>query len=798
MKIISLKLNNFRQHAESYIEFTNGLTALVGRNGVGKSTLLEAITFACFGEQRNSKDSIRFAWATSKKFSVTLVFKLDGSILEVIRASDTASFSDITGPTPKVLATSLSEVTKAVEKRLGLTYEQFVNSFICEQKSLAFLNFKSNSDRQKEVAKMLGFDRLQKAEDLAREKAKTARLKVEALAQVLGDLESLKADASARESELTGIVEELGKVCDRHAQLEVGRQVVELRAKQAQEYSELSTCIQTLGGRYSALKEAKDLAAAEFSAANAQVERRQEIQEQAQKYPGLADELKVLATAKEHVGKRRELAAEAEAKANEIKVLESKVASIKCGDPAKIEAEIEALVSEVKTLDKAFQALNDAWIARKSEAASALAVAQSRLQAAEKELAKAQARASEGICASCGQALPESALPNVSEYEEAVAEAKQMVADAESQAQATEPESLASARSQIQEKDADIHSLRNDLRTAQEQVQARDQILGKIEVLKQAIAGIELQLQGLASAYDVSREHTLRVEAQMLEPLHREWQSLAGASERLQRAQAQFDIATANINAAKTENDSLKAKRALLGFDTPEDAVRAVDALINLNTESRTLTTEMNGLGQRKAQAEAAVATAKARIQDYRKREAEIKELVSARVLNEVLAQDMKALRLQLNAGIAPELSARASEILSLLTGGRYTVLELNDKFEASLVDDGVNKAVLSGGEEDIKDLALRLALAQLIQERQGRPMSLLILDEIFGSLDADRRQAVLDCLIGLKSLFSQIILISHIEGTSEVADNIVYLHRDPDTRATVVGDGPESMEVAA
>ena len=241
MKIISLKLNNFRQHAESYIEFTNGLTALVGRNGVGKSTLLEAITFACFGEQRNSKDSIRFAWATSKKFSVTLVFKLDGSILEVIRASDTASFSDITGPTPKVLATSLSEVTKAVEKRLGLTYEQFVNSFICEQKSLAFLNFKSNSDRQKEVAKMLGFDRLQKAEDLAREKAKTARLKVEALAQVLGDFESLKADASARESELAGIVEELGKVCDRHSQLEAGRQVVELRAKQAQKYSELST-----------------------------------------------------------------------------------------------------------------------------------------------------------------------------------------------------------------------------------------------------------------------------------------------------------------------------------------------------------------------------------------------------------------------------------------------------------------------------------------------------------------------------------------------------------------------------
>ncbi|HWD37813.1 MAG TPA: SbcC/MukB-like Walker B domain-containing protein, partial [Fimbriimonas sp.] len=103
--------------------------------------------------------------------------------------------------------------------------------------------------------------------------------------------------------------------------------------------------------------------------------------------------------------------------------------------------------------------------------------------------------------------------------------------------------------------------------------------------------------------------------------------------------------------------------------------------------------------------------------------------------------------------------------------------------------DEGMAKTVISGGEEDVVALSLRLALSELIQERQGRPMSLLILDEVFGSLDADRRQAVLDRLAALKGRFEQIIVISHVEGTHEIADHCIFLARDPDTRATVVTD---------
>ncbi len=89
---------------------------------------------------------------------------------------------------------------------------------------------------------------------------------------------------------------------------------------------------------------------------------------------------------------------------------------------------------------------------------------------------------------------------------------------------------------------------------------------------------------------------------------------------------------------------------------------------------------------------------------------------------------------------LRPDLSDLASAFLRDLTNGRYTELELDEDYGATLLDDGDPKAVISGGEEDVANLALRLAISQMIAERAGQPLSLLVLDEIFGSLDEDRR----------------------------------------------------------
>ena len=95
------------------------------------------------------------------------------------------------------------------------------------------------------------------------------------------------------------------------------------------------------------------------------------------------------------------------------------------------------------------------------------------------------------------------------------------------------------------------------------------------------------------------------------------------------------------------------------------------------------------------------------------------------------------------------------------------------------------------GGEEDLANLVLRLAISQMIAERAGQPFSLLILDEIFGSLDEDRRVAVVDLLRSLADRFPQVILITHIDSVREGFDRVVRVGLDVASGVATVKDEP-------
>lgn len=43
MYLVSIHLQNFRQHKDTHIQFIQGITGILGQNGAGKSTILEAI-----------------------------------------------------------------------------------------------------------------------------------------------------------------------------------------------------------------------------------------------------------------------------------------------------------------------------------------------------------------------------------------------------------------------------------------------------------------------------------------------------------------------------------------------------------------------------------------------------------------------------------------------------------------------------------------------------------------------------------------------------------------------------------
>ena len=84
MRLNRLRLLNFRQHADTEIEFDSGLTGIIGPNGAGKSTILEAIAWALYGGDtaRGGKDSIRFSRAAPRaSVRVELDFELARKVL---------------------------------------------------------------------------------------------------------------------------------------------------------------------------------------------------------------------------------------------------------------------------------------------------------------------------------------------------------------------------------------------------------------------------------------------------------------------------------------------------------------------------------------------------------------------------------------------------------------------------------------------------------------------------------------------------------------------------------------------
>lgn len=134
--------------------------------------------------------------------------------------------------------------------------------------------------------------------------------------------------------------------------------------------------------------------------------------------------------------------------------------------------------------------------------------------------------------------------------------------------------------------------------------------------------------------------------------------------------------------------------------------------------------------------------------------------------LASILVSGLERFRAQRLAALAPALSESASDYLSTLTDGALIAMELSDDFEPVITAaDGTSRpvAMLSGGEESVVALALRLSIGDEVIEGAG---SLLVLDEILGALDDSRRLLVTRTL---RDLGRQVILVHH--GETEFAD---------------------------
>src|SRR5206468_1798006 len=120
-----------------------------------------------------------------------------------------------------------------------------------------------------------------------------------------------------------------------------------------------------------------------------------------------------------------------------------------------------------------------------------------------------------------------------------------------------------------------------------------------------------------------------------------------------------------------------------------------------------------------------------------------------------------------LAARIQPRLGEYASDLIERMSNGRYNRLVFDTNYTPALYDGELEKFPVekfSGGERDIAALAARIALSQLLAARGGHAIGFMVLDEVFGSLDNERRTLVLDALAAMRDVIPQLFIISHVD----------------------------------
>jgi len=170
--IKSIELVDFLSHSDTKLQFDDDTSVFVGQNGAGKSSIIDAITFALFGNhtRKNNKSLIRRG---ANQGFARIEFSANGKNYQALRKIDskgalTAQFSEEINGRLKIIAEGERKqfdesMTEQIEKTFGIDFEKLKIASIVQQGELSSI-IKAKPKEFKELLNaIIGIDRLDTA-----------------------------------------------------------------------------------------------------------------------------------------------------------------------------------------------------------------------------------------------------------------------------------------------------------------------------------------------------------------------------------------------------------------------------------------------------------------------------------------------------------------------------------------------------------------------------------------------------------------------------------------------------------
>ena len=773
MKLLSLELTGYRQFAETLrIDLPGGLVGVCGPNGVGKSKLIESIGFALYGPNRRllpSGDRARDLPAQGVKGaqpSVTLRMELRGQILRLIRTARTAVLEAEGGA---ILAETPRGVTRKVTQLLRLSPDAYLGTFVARQREVSRLFTMPASGRQRLVNRLIGISQVESAIEIAKEeKGKRNDAVTVAEARLLVSPETAAQLLQVREEALSGVQKAFGEVeaeRDRRAEQSRNARLAVEQARSAGERLEgLTNQLTELDEHHSSLdREAK------------------RVQEGLQHVMAAEDALREVTAI--HISTE---GAEAELGGFELLKERQSLTELLTA----LEADHEQRVDKLEKLNAVIEAkaeLNEEIATKRQKLASTTSGRQDAIQRADaiaQRREKALNLGPDGICDVCGQRYGDTFGTAVAHLDAEALEF-QRLADARLQ-------EAASLNDQLARLELQITSLESDATELTTAVVGSADVPGRLTVCRADLVEIDRMLapNPLAghvyneTAHGRAQERATRraqagSEIERLRPLATgradAEEALLGLTNGLGELEVRRKSLTSAIRKATEENSEFD--KAKVFFEAAEEehhqAINAVTAAASRLSEQMILRDQAaRELNQSKERATALTAARR----------------------NLLVAERTTDVLVRLLTEITDEARPRLAELMDTwsrsLLGSRFKKVDLAEDY-GIIADNGSGPHDLShfsGGEQTVLSVMLRVAISLFCRERAGFDTGFLILDEIFGDQDAERRVLLVEFLSEIQSHYHQVFVVNHVDDVTGMLDSIIdVMPTGPNTSTAVL-----------
>ena len=790
MIIQKLTMKNFKQYRDQVVEFPEGLTGIIGRNGSGKSSLFEAIIMALYGEIPFTKDYLRSSGAGEKEpVSVELAFEIEGKDYRVIReyrGKNLAPKGQLYRGNGELVATGSREVNEEVEKLVGMGREPFRRSIFSGQKELDAITERKGSERRSMVRKMIGMEKIDTIQQMVRRDRNTLKNEVSGQERMLlgeKDVEKKKALLGELREKGAALEEE---TANKEKELEEAEKVYGEAKERSGEQQELYK-------KYSAAKSGVENLAVKIESLERTIQSGTERLEELKSEKVEADTLEP--REKEYLAVRKEkerldelqvehtriegLLRQAEAVRKEIERLEKE--GVRAGKEAEqlegVDAELKKARDESKKIEKDIEKANNEINRLNSEIGSLRGLVEERSESIEK-IKKA---GKDSSCPTCLRPLQDAYETTLEKLNGDLAryQGEELVRLNEELKE--EGGRLAGLRKMEKDLDESIDKLKEKSSEKRQKKQDLERIADETEKKKKEFGNLEAEIKKAGTVeYDENRHREARSALGELQRNHDRYialvekikgipkltEELETCGENREKLQEEKKMKDGELRAIpysdKTHREVEKARGEA---EKKRDGVR--EELTEKKGELREIT-HQEQMTNRELQ------------EDIRRRK-EVEQNRGEYQALDKLDTFLDEFKNVILDRVRPRVSRYASEFFEELTGGLYEAITVDDDFGFMIADQGEEYPIerFSGGEKDLANLCLRLAISRVISELEGGgAMGFLGFDEIFGSQDDERRMEILGAFHKLQEKYRQIFIITHLSDVKEEFPQIMEVRR--------------------